>query len=337
MPDDADNTVMGAPQPVKDPYTGLHAEAVQAIWHDPTTYNLMKHGPPYLPEDTIKVATDKEGADFLTTLMVIVEHIKSDYGPAPMSELAVLLAFLRAESLIFQAHHWQTRGQTYYGDHLLFERLYNEVSGDIDPIAERMVGAGHYILAHPVLHARHVSAIVQSFYEGAGSDPGPNEYAVLSLRAVMNTLVVLKIIYNDLEKSGRLSNGTDNLLQGVSDKHEGFVYLLKQRTKTASYDRRASSEEIGMEFPTQDALNKYLKEHPGADPANHSVKEKAPEEEETKSPHTNPIKKWRHKEFPFGVLDTVAPSVDWRHPIEWHRLGDPNASTKVAVNDPRWK
>jgi DNA-binding ferritin-like protein len=238
MPDAADNTVMGAPQPVKDPYSGLYAEAVQTIWHDPTTYNLMKHGPPYLPEDTIKVASGKDGADFLTTLPVIIQTIKDDYGPAPMSELAVLLAFLRAEGLIFQAHHWQTRGQTYYGDHLLFERLYNEVSGDIDPLAERMVGSGHVILAHPVLHAQHVSVIVQTFYEGASVDTSPDELTVLSLRAVMNTLAVLRIIYDALETSGRLSNGTDNLLQGISDKHEGFVYLLKQRTtKTANYDR----------------------------------------------------------------------------------------------------
>jgi hypothetical protein len=46
-----------------------------------------------------------------------------------------------------------------------------------------------------------------------------------------------------LEQKGQLSNGTDNLLQGVADKHEEFVYLLKQRCLTkVSYDRRSSAK-----------------------------------------------------------------------------------------------
>lgn len=34
-----------------------------------------------------------------------------------------------------------------------------------------------------------------------------------------------------------------------------------------------AKELLAMEFPTQDALDKYLKEHPDADRSNHSVKE----------------------------------------------------------------
>ena len=157
-----------------------------------------------------------------------------------MSCLAALLAFLRAESMIHQAHHWQSKGENSYGDHLLFERLYNAVIEDVDKLAERMVGMGQPVLANPLLHAKYVSAVVQTFYTGAGPDPSSNEHVLISLRAALRTLVLIKIIYGSLEQKGLLSHGTDNLLQGIADKHEEHVYLLKQRAtqKTSSYDRR---------------------------------------------------------------------------------------------------
>ena len=256
---DEDTDMNVPPQPIKDPYTGLHEESIQACWHDPTMYNHLKHGPPYLPENTIKVASkvdervvkaavdplvEKTSADALVTLGVIISHIKADFGPAPMSDLAVLLAFLRAENLVHQAHHWQTSGPTFYADHLLFDRLYSDGVSDIDKLAERMVGSGDAILAHPVLHAKHVSAIVQSFYDGAPVAPNPSELPLISLRAVLRVLVVFKMLYKLLEAEGRLSGGTDNLLQGIEDKHEESVYLLKQRStqRTASYSRTTASE-----------------------------------------------------------------------------------------------
>ncbi len=238
---------------IKDPYTGLHPESVFAIWHDPTTYDLMKHGPPYLPDvksikvgsnrkaikDAVRPLVEKTGADSMTVLLVILQHIKADFADAPMSLLAAVVAFLRAEAMIHQAHHWQARGQNYYSDHLLFERLYDELLGDIDKVAERMIGSGHVIFAQPILHAKHVSAVVQKFYDGAPPNPTPDEHVLISLRAILCTLVMLKIVYGALEQQGLLSHGLDNLLQGVADKHEEHVYLLKARaSQKTSYDRR---------------------------------------------------------------------------------------------------
>ena len=235
---------------VVDPYTGEHAESVYAIWHDPTTYDTLKHGPPYLPEAKVKVASagvkeavpplvEKTAADALTAILIIITHIKADFGDEPMGAMAALLAFLRAESMVHQAHHWQTHGGSFYGDHQLFDRLYNATVEDIDKVAERMVGSGHHLLAQPVLHAKHVSAVVQSFYGDAPSNPNSDEYVLISLRVALRTLVVLKLVYSLLDKGQVLTHGTDNLLQGVADKHEEHVYLLKQRSlQKTSYDRR---------------------------------------------------------------------------------------------------
>jgi hypothetical protein len=55
----------------------------------------------------------------------------------------------------------------------------------------------------------------------------------------------LRIASSELKAKGRLSDGTENMLQGIADKHEGFLYLLQQRQggrfKEAGYDRTASS------------------------------------------------------------------------------------------------
>jgi hypothetical protein len=42
----------------------------------------------------------------------------------------------------------------------------------------------------------------------------------------------------------------------------------------ASDEAVASTDQIGMEFPSMDALKKYLHIHPKADPSNHSVEKK---------------------------------------------------------------
>lgn len=237
------------------PYTGPHEESVHAMWHDPSSYDPIKHGPPYLPEKKIKTASltkevkdiarplvQKMATDEMVEIVAVIDHIQADYGDAvPMRELAALLSFIQAEATIHQSHHWQTRGEPFYGDHLLFERVYNEVFSQIDKLAERMVGSGHHILAHPILLAKHCSLVVQSFYRDAGANPPSDTYPTLSLRATLRTLVALKVVYAALEQKGVLSHGIDNLLQGMADEHESHVYLLKQRVqaKTASnYDRR---------------------------------------------------------------------------------------------------
>ncbi len=231
---------MGQANPELPELTGSdadYANGIWAMWHDPTRYDPLRDGPPYLPPSqkagSVKVA-DEKGA--LAVLSQILQAVAMAYGQAPMSELAALLAFLRAEGMIHQSHHWMTRGTTFYGDHLLYDRLYADVQGHIDRVAERAVGTGGYLLAHPTLLAVHTAEIVKSLYGDTSEDQNPEEYPLLSLRTVLRFLAVLRMVYLILEKRGQLSHGTDNLLQEIADKHEEHVYLLRQRTTI--YDRR---------------------------------------------------------------------------------------------------
>jgi len=215
-----------------------HAQGILTMWHDPSMYDPLRDGPPYLPPPR-KAASVKtaDEASAMAVLSQILQNVAAAYEQTPMSELAVLLAFLRAEGMIHQSHHWMTRGTTFYGDHLLYDRLYNDVQEHVDRVAERAVGSGGHLLAHPTLLAVHVAEIVKSLYGDTPEDPSPEEYPLLSLRTALRFLAVLRMVYAVLEKRGQLSHGTDNLLQDIADKHEEHVYLLKQRTTV--YDRRS--------------------------------------------------------------------------------------------------
>ena len=151
------------------------------------------------------------------------------YGNESMCELAVLLSMLRATGHIHQSHHWQTRGQQFYGDHLLFDRLYTEVRKSVDPLAERAVGAGDYPLVNAVVTSKQIADMVKLLSVGNGQSP--EQYVLTSLRSTAATLALLRIAYEALSRKGKLSHGTDNLLQDLADTLEGHVYLLKQRAK----------------------------------------------------------------------------------------------------------
>ena len=225
---------------------------------DPVNYDPVVHGPPYIPtreialpmktarlKTAVKALVDREAASVGQEIGQIFQHFLTDYGGAAPAELAVLLAALRAEGMIHQAHHWGTKGPLFYGDHLMYDRVYSDVFGMVDGLAERAVGAGQQVLVQPLLQVHHMSGFVKSFYRDAPVVPNPEEMAMLSLRAVLRFLVLLNLAYASLESKGALSHGTDNLLQGYADGHEQLVYLLKQRSsadevRTASTKRPAN-------------------------------------------------------------------------------------------------
>jgi len=217
---------------------GLDAGAIFAIWHDPTVYDHMQMGPPYLPDaKTARTASGKTALQD-SELGTVLEGLIGAYNGLPMSELAALLSVLRSANLIHQSHHWRTRGGSFYGDHLMFERLYNDSLPFIDQVAERAVGSGSHLLVRPEVQANQISTLTALFC-GEGPESTSDGYVRISLATEIRLLALLDLVYGRLEGAGNLSSGTDNLLQGLADKHEEFVYLLRQRAQSKlSYDRR---------------------------------------------------------------------------------------------------
>lgn len=217
----------------------------EAVWQDPTGYDVQRHGPPYLPT---KLAHDKRAAvrSWLCRQAAFYDTGPSMISDEPYSVLAQMLAGLRAGYLLHQTAHWQTRGAAYYGDHMLYQRIYEDTQEGIDGLAERLVG----LTGDPtqVALCDQVSLIhqfVKLFHEGAPASPLPDELPNIGLRAEVILLGVFDEVIKRLQSADAMTAGLDDLLPAIAGKHEEFVYLLKQRASANntpgyanSYDRR---------------------------------------------------------------------------------------------------
>jgi len=129
-----------------------------------------------------------------------------------------LLARLRALALFYEEAHWLASPN--YADHLLLGRLYDTTEADIDPLAERLVGLGGSLAGQV--------AMVASLFPNQTDTPFPT--------ALRQEAAILRLIQDN---QTACSPGTQNLVQGIADRHEGAVYLLRQRLATQQPAPRA--------------------------------------------------------------------------------------------------
>lgn len=142
----------------------------------------------------------------------------------PLS-LAAVAVTLRAVGLMHQAAHWQTKGPNFYSDHKLFQKLYKNTQDEIDAVSEKAIALGDSILVCPIKSSELALELLEAF--GRACDvPDADKLVKLSLEAERALLQVIKTALQD-----DVTDGVENLLQGISDKHEGHVYLLQQRLK----------------------------------------------------------------------------------------------------------
>lgn len=134
-----------------------------------------------------------------------------------------VLIYARALYQMYQNFHWRSAGPQYYGDHLLYERLYGDLQGELDQLAEKTLGTGGEL--EPVSDGKAAADLLDKLTsDTSGTDDFPKE-------AIIAEEGFLEVIRDIPERP--LSDGVENLLQGIADKHEEHLYLLKQRVKTA--------------------------------------------------------------------------------------------------------
>lgn len=152
------------------------------------------------------------------------EEVKK-YGNVQYSELAVLLAVMRGVSLIHQQNHWISKGQKYYGDHLLFMRLYEAVDAEIDKLAEKIVGlsVSDYVCLVP-----QVSHLVK-FIELFKSELSENTTAKSSYQAELFFMALCTMVFEQLKTVKLLTPGLEQTIGTILENHETNIYLLKQR------------------------------------------------------------------------------------------------------------
>jgi len=131
--------------------------------------------------------------------------------------LAELLPVIQALAHFYQHAHWVSAGPNAYGDHLLYQRLYEGTAEEIDTLGEKVLGIGGSVDMAKTVHA--AGAFLDQWV-----GPKPN--------------VALKVEQALIEKIKKLmgvpwSDGVQNMLQGIADKHESHIYLLRQRIAQA--------------------------------------------------------------------------------------------------------
>lgn len=149
----------------------------------------------------------------------------------PYPELSVLLVKLRYLALIHQTHHWIAKGDSFYGDHLMFERLYTNIVKEIDAVAEKVIGLASPDNVNLKLQCAQLAAMSNDYVSLHSTLPSSSKLAHSSLMVEKEFLKCLEKLVECLNTNGTMTRGLDNLIAGLADTHESHVFLLNQRVK----------------------------------------------------------------------------------------------------------
>lgn len=154
--------------------------------------------------------------------------------------LTNLLALLRASRWNYLTAHWQVYGDPYYGDHLLFQRLYESLDEEIDTLAEKIVGlTGRK--EDGSFYFDNLSQIqkTQDWLTSWSYLSCPHKR---SLRTEEDIQKYFKTSYEALKGEDLLTLGLDDYLMATANQHETNLYLLQQRLAERESTRLASQK-----------------------------------------------------------------------------------------------
>ncbi|MFZ4768643.1 MAG: ferritin-like domain-containing protein [Ferruginibacter sp.] len=150
---------------------------------------------------------------------------KKQSGSKAGEKMAIFAASLRAVAVLHQNAHWICDKTTFYGDHLLFQRIYEKTDSHVDTVAEKTVG----IFGAEFIKPSFFGKIIAETLEQADST-NLDSLLATSLAAEQALLKQAKELYDELKESGDMTLGIDDLIMSIASDHEENVYLLKQRT-----------------------------------------------------------------------------------------------------------
>lgn len=165
--------------------------------------------------------------------MLKLEDLYITYGDEKYAELGVFIDLLRALSLLHHTHHWQTQGSQFYGDHLLYQKLYELADGQIDMVGEKAVGLGSSNLVLARHSLENMRRYIEAVEDGDVMDGPSLKMAKRSLLAEKSFITAGEKMMDQLKSKGLLTRGVEQLLGTILDQHEGVLYLLKQRVAGA--------------------------------------------------------------------------------------------------------
>lgn len=135
---------------------------------------------------------------------------------------ALFIASLKAIALIHQHNHWTNKGIVFFGNHLMFEKLYNSAQENLDEAAEKFVGLFGSECLDYSLQTELLGKILSKYTSFAGK---PVEQ---SLAVEKDFIKFCDDAYEGFESDGSLTLGLDDMIMSIANSREEAIYHLQQ-------------------------------------------------------------------------------------------------------------
>lgn len=135
--------------------------------------------------------------------------------------LCDVLACLRAQYLSYQTSHWQVVGQSFYGNHLLFQRLYESVQEQVDQLAEKLVGYLGREVVGLDSQIKHIAGYTMRWSQ-------IDCHHKRGLQSEADLQAALKRSYDGIKQVNAMTLGLDDWIMATANAHEENEYLLQQ-------------------------------------------------------------------------------------------------------------
>jgi hypothetical protein len=145
--------------------------------------------------------------------------------------MAAYIGFTRAFHLWMHAAHNVTKGTGFAGDHAsLYGPIYIDVQDTIDRVIEKAIGVfDDEGLGCPMRITSDAMLVLNEWESPVGQ--AAERIADIALVYAKQFVTIDENAAETLRSMGALTYGLDNLLAELADTHEGYVYLIRQRTK----------------------------------------------------------------------------------------------------------
>lgn len=134
----------------------------------------------------------------------------------------LFVATLRAIYLVHQHSHWTVKGPGFYGDHNLFERIYQSAQKDADLAAEKFIGLFGEAGVDFDAQNRLMSQVMDRYSDLSGSP------VQMSLAIEREFLKLANDAYEAFESEGAMTPGLDDMIMSIASSREEACYLLQQ-------------------------------------------------------------------------------------------------------------
>ena len=180
-------------------------------------------------------------------------HVDAEQPPGALPIMTDMLSVLLGQFLMYYQFHWRTDGVPFYGDHLLFDRLYSSIQSEIDALAEKIIGYNGANAINMVELNRMATDKIAKWMS-SGSD-----FRVIALASETDMQKVFRESYDSLKAmQNGMTLGLDDFIMATANSHDTHGYLLQQRTSSnpgGIMGSSAKDNQEGAPVPLEDGTN----------------------------------------------------------------------------------